>query len=226
MKKTIVIVILFFFLLQVFIYRSILFQESISHYADWYFPVTKDGVIKRASYFYTWDDWSYEGTNRVLKLPGTPFWIPLGLLSYMGIEPWILFRLCLIVIGVLASVGIFLLCKRFGLNSFGCVMGSLFYVFSPWFFAYAVWGWVYILVGYALLPFAFLFYLKALETQNMVYAICTSILSAGIGLQTHNLAIVFLLFLFYAIFDSLISANRKIFGNLKMLVLVAVLVLL
>ncbi len=105
------------------------------------------------------------------------------------LEPGTIYKLLLLFIITFSGFGMYILCRRFNLNTVPSAIAGLFYLSTPVIFVRIVQGTPMFVLSYCLAPYIFLFFLKACEgnkiswrsliVSGLLFALALTTLSFG-----------------------------------------------
>ncbi len=169
---------------------------------DWSFPSTLNQVEEWLnSMSYTW-----YGLNLGARNIGQSslYLIYLEKFITLFISPAI-FISSLVVLSIsFMGINIYILLRFFKINSISSFIAGIIYMSSPIVFNYTIMGWIYVLFAMALLPLAIMYFIKAIEKNNMFYTALVALLIT-ISIQSQTIIWFFII----AIILSLYLVNKN-----------------
>ncbi|MFH2022504.1 MAG: hypothetical protein ABIJ33_04510 [Patescibacteria group bacterium] len=173
------LVLVFFLLISLFIFKDIILAPGIITSSDWALPYTSSQLsVGFQNSFLTWVDQGLLFGARQSIFTPIPYQLIVRLITILGINGGLFSRLWVIGLQVLAGFTLYQLLVYFKLKKLVSMFGGLVYMTTPAFFNYSIMGWTFVLLFMGILPLMVLCLCKAVRENNIKCAIVLGILYA------------------------------------------------
>ena len=210
------IYILIILALSLFFFHNLLSTDKIRDNIHYINDITfvshnfKESVFEYNT-LYLWTPYYYSG--RPLYAQPEYYFIDLNVIYILLFQNiFLAMNLTLISYLVITGIGMYFLFLHFKPNNQGALIASILYMFNGFAHSFVFPGNLMILEGYALMPFIFLFFSKALKNKNYIFYstlaslfLALQIFTGGVIFSLYTLLLIGLYALFY-----LIGKNFKI----------------
>lgn len=188
------------FTVAAIILRDVLLGSGLVITGDAAFPLKPQVFVFRS--FYVWYPYHYLGwlNTQVARFPIHVMW---SLPTFVGLSPELSQKLWYLFLFITPALSMYYFSGIIVRERLAKLTSAFFYMVNPIMLGRSLGGSVFFLASYAVLPFVFAFYFKALKTDKVKYSLIMGlVLAFAISCSVHILymiAFVFLLHIFYSI---------------------------
>lgn len=205
----------FYLLLSVLFFHEILFSPGIVVGQDWLFPYNTHQMERYMERpFYTWTyDMNLFGVKNPFSVQ-MPFVFLVKLFTLIGLDGIALSKIFILLVFSLSGTSMFALLRFLGLRTVAAGLGGFMLITMPVFFNYTVMGWCFVLFSVGVvLPVTVILFIRAVEENNIRYALIAGLLYALAILQSQSL--VWYPMVFSALFFFLVKSRSSFLAYLR-----------
>lgn len=159
--------------------------------------------------YYIWDNWIDLGREIIGWCPH--LWWALNLFRILGLSIEAIEKGFFIFVLSFTGYGAYFLCRHLTKgNRLASIIAALFYMFNPWLLDRILFGHFSIQMGYMLIPWVLLFFIKSLELKRIKYQIITGLFfSLQVMMEIYVAYATFLLLVAYFVVQLIIGSEER-----------------